>query len=106
MLRAVPLPGDRRVVVLHQDVTARVARTAAAGPPTRSPGCRPAPCCSTGSDTRWPVGEGATIPFVTAYLAPDQKRSSAAIRARAAKIAEEYAERIFPHREPLDRYVR
>lgn len=37
------------------------------------------------------VGEGETIPFVTAYVAPEQNRSSAAIRARASKIANEHA---------------
>lgn len=41
------------------------------------------------------VKEGDTIPFVTAYLAPDQGRTSPAVRAQAARIAEEYAERIY-----------
>lgn len=40
------------------------------------------------------VGEGETIPFVTAYLEPDQVRTSEAVRSRAARIAEEYAGRI------------
>jgi hypothetical protein len=42
------------------------------------------------------VNERDTIPFVTAYLAPDQARTSPRIQERAAQIAEEYAQRIHP----------
>lgn len=42
------------------------------------------------------VNERDTIPFVTAYLAQDQARTSRRIQERAAQIAEEYAQRIHP----------
>jgi len=42
------------------------------------------------------VEEGETIPFVAAYLAPDQTRSSPRIRERAAAIARKYALRAEP----------
>lgn len=44
------------------------------------------------------VGEGENIPFVTAYLDPDQGRTSPVTRSRAARIAEEYAGRIVQDR--------
>jgi antitoxin SocA-like protein len=41
------------------------------------------------------VEEGENIPFVTAYLDPDQTRMSKRIRERAQEIAEQYADRIY-----------
>lgn len=42
------------------------------------------------------VADGDVIPYVTTYLTPDQTRSTPAIRDRAAKIATDYAARIYP----------
>jgi hypothetical protein len=41
------------------------------------------------------AGEGENIPFVTAYLDPDQTRTSKKIHERAQQIAEQYGDRIY-----------
>jgi hypothetical protein len=44
------------------------------------------------------VADGDTIPFATAYLDPEQDRTSPHIQARAAQIADDYARRGALHR--------